>query len=291
MLTALKICGVLVLIYGGFALLLAGCQRKMIYFPTQASEKRLLQEAQGKNMSAWRSGAGELIGWKSSPRRNKDGGTALVIFHGNAGYALHRDYFVDGFLALENGEIGTVYIFEYPGYGARKGTPSEEKIKADAAEAVTGLFDHHNRLFLVGESLGTGVATHLAERFSKQINGLLLITPFTSLVDVGKKHYPIFPVAMLLRQRYDNVEPLQNYGGPVAFIIAGADEIIPPSLGHRLFERYQGPKRIWIQEGRGHNSLNYAPRSPWWNEVMAFLQMQEGQDSAKKELDKKGKTQ
>jgi uncharacterized protein len=291
MLTALKICGVLFLVYGGLVLLLAGCQRKMIYFPTQASEERLLREAQSKKMSAWRSDDGELVGWKSSLSQSEKGGKALVVFHGNAGYALHRDYFVNGFLALEDGDLGAVYIFEYPGYGARKGSPAEAKFKADAGEAVAGLFDHHDRLFLVGESLGTGVATHLAERFSRQIDGLLLITPFTSLVEVGRKHYPFFPVNMILRQRYDNIGPLQSYGGPVAFLIAGADEIIPPSLGHKLFEIYSGPKRIWIQEGRGHNSLNYDPQALWWKEVMDFLQVREGQDVEKKELDKKFKTQ
>lgn len=270
--TAMKMFGILVLIYGGLLLMLVSCQRKMIYFPNHGSEERLLKEAHGKGLSAWRNADRELIGWKASPPENGSGGNAVVVFHGNAGYALHRDYFVDGFLALDDTTPWTIHIFEYPGYGARQGGPSEERFKASAGEAVASLFsENYDRLFLVGESLGTGVATHLAARFPERVDGLLLITPFTSLVDVGRKHYPFLPVGLLLQERYDNLAPLEGYGGPVAFLIAEADEIIPASLGRKLYEAYAGPKRIWVQEGRGHNSLDYHPRATWWKEVVGFL--------------------
>lgn len=272
LLTALKMLGILVLIYGGLLLLVAGCQRKMIYFPSQGSEETLLKEANAKGLTAWRNAEGDLIGWKASKPGNADVGNAVVVFHGNAGYALHRDYFADGFLALTDQTPWTVYIFEYPGYGARPGPPSEERFQKTAGEAVADLLKKkYERVFLVGESIGSGLACHAANEFSERIDGLLLITPFTSLVDVAKKHYPLFPVGLLLRERYDNLRTLEGYHGPVAFLIAGADEIIPPSLGRRLFEFYSGPKRVWVQEGRGHNTLDYDPRALWWKEVTDFL--------------------
>jgi hypothetical protein len=272
MLTVIKMFGLLILVYGGIVLMMAGWQRKMIYFPSHASEERLLKEAQAKGMSAWRNGDGELIGWQASSPGNGTGANAVVVFHGNGGYAGHRDYFIEGFSAWDDQRSWTIYIFEYPGYGARQGHPAEDRIKARAGEAVASLFDGYDRLFLVGESLGTGVATHLAGQFPEHIDGLLLITPFTSLVDVAKKHYPMFPVGLLMRERYDNLEPLKGYRGPVAFLIAGADEIIPPSLGRKLYEAYSGPKRLWVQEGRGHNTLDYDPGASWWKEAADFLQ-------------------
>lgn len=269
----LKVLGILVLVYAGLSLLLIGCQRKMVYYPSHESEERLLQGAQAKKISAWRNANGELIGWKASVPRNASGGNAVVVFHGNAGYALHRDYIINGFLSLDDQQSWTIHVFEYPGYGARKGQPSEKHIKSAAGEAVASLFnDNYDQLFLVGESIGTGVATHLAEKFSERIKGVLLITPFTSLVDVGKTHYPIFPIGLLLKERYDNLESLKGYGGPVAFLIAGADEIVTASLGHKLYEAYAGPKKLWVQEGRRHNTLNYDPRASWWQEVVSFLE-------------------
>ncbi|MBM9604909.1 alpha/beta hydrolase [Desulfopila inferna] len=268
----LKTFGILLLVYGVLVLMAAGCQWKMIYFPSHGSEKRLLEEAQAKGMEPWRNGNGDLIGWKSPLPQSKDDINSIVVFHGNAGYALHRDYFVEGFSAVKGSAPWIVYIFEYPGYGARPGRPSEKNFKAAAEEAVTDLFSDKDRLYLVGESIGTGVASHLAQRFPERIDGLLLITPFTSLADVGKKHYPILPIETLLRERYDNLTALKDYSGPVAVLIAGADEIIPVSLGRRLYDAYSGPKAIWIQEGRGHNSLNYDPEASWWKEVINFLQ-------------------
>lgn len=273
LLTVLKMLGILVLLYGGLLLFVVGCQRKMIYFPSQGPEELLLKEAKAKGMTAWRDAEGNLIGWKASPEDGTEGGNAVVVFHGNAGYALHRDYFVDGFLSLNGQSSWTIYIFEYPGYGARPGRPSEETLKAAAGHPVESLFgEDFSRILLVGESLGTGIATHLVNRFPDRIDGLLLITPFTSFVDVGRKHYPIFPVGLLLRERYNNRMALKGYHGPVAFLIAGADEIIPPTLGRRLYEAYEGPKRLWVQEGRGHNTLDYHPRASWWREVIEFLQ-------------------
>lgn len=271
--TVLKMFGIFVLVYVGLSLLLVGCQRKMIYYPSHDSEESLLQGAQTKGMSAWRNADGELIGWKASVLHNGKGRNAVVVFHGNAGYALHRDYLINGFLALDDQQSWTIHVFEYPGYGARKGPPSEEHIKATAGEAVKSLFnENYDHIFLVGESIGTGVATHLAEQFSERIKGVLLITPFTSLVDVGKTHYPFFPIEWLLRERYDNIKPLKGYGGPVAFLIAEADEIVTASLGHKLYETYSGPKKLWVQKGRRHNTLNYDPRASWWKEVVSFFQ-------------------
>ncbi|MEE4242433.1 MAG: alpha/beta hydrolase [Desulfopila sp.] len=272
MITVLKIGGVLVCIYVLFVFLLMVSQRKMIYYPSTGTQENLLREAQAKKMAPWKDAGDDVIGWISPTSGNDSGGSAVVIFHGNAGYALQRDYFVDGFLSQKSGAPWTVYLFEYPGYGARNGSPSEKSFKNRAAEAITPLLEKHEKLFLVGESLGTGVAAFLANRFGAQIDGLLLVTPFTKLADVGRKHYPIFPVALLLRERYDNLQSLAGYNGPVAFLIAGSDEIIPPSLGRALYEAYSGPKRIWVQEGRGHNTLNFAPDSTWWREVIEFWQ-------------------
>ncbi len=265
----LKALSILLVIYALLCLALVGCQRQVVYYPSQATEERLVREAETEGLTMWRDEDGKYIGWKTAAGKN--GSRAVVVFHGNAGYALHRTYIADGFEALDEENTWSVYLFEYPGYGAKPGQPSQKNFQATAAAAVSGLFDDHEKLFLAGESIGTGVATHLAEKFADRIDGLVLITPFTSLVDVGKKHYPIFPIDLLLRERYDNRSALSHYHGPAAFLVAGNDEIIPPSLSYRLYESYDGPKRIWVQEGRGHNTLNFAPSASWWQEMADFL--------------------
>ncbi|WP_188109732.1 alpha/beta hydrolase [Pseudohalioglobus sediminis] len=242
-------------------------QRQLIYFPEVAPEAVLLDAAGRVGMLPWRSGKDELIGWRSHPAGK--GARRLVVFHGNAGYALHRQYFAAGFLA--QGDGWEVYLFEYPGYGARPGEPSEAGIKAAAADALAELLAGDPApLYLVGESLGSGVASYLAGRFRQQIGGVLLVTPFTSLADVAGEHYGMLPVRALLSERFDSVAALGRYSGPVAFLIAGDDEIVPARLGRSLYDSYQGPKWQFEQPGAGHNSLDFDPGASWWREVTAF---------------------
>ena len=248
--------------------MLATLQRQLIYFPSKAGEQDLLQQAARIGVEVWRNEHGSAIGWKPASERNAL--KRMLVFHGNAGYALHREYFVAGFQAL--GEEWEVFLFEYPGYGAKKGRPSEATLKAGATHALESLLKADTRpIYVIGESLGSGVASYLAGAFPEQVAGLLLVTPFSSLVDVAAHHYPFLPVRTLLSERYDSVEALSRYRGPVAFLLAGRDEVIPTILSRRLYESYSGPKWLRVETGAGHNSISYDPGAAWWGEVSKFL--------------------
>ena len=255
-----------------FSLLFAGCERSMIYYPTRSSEESLRGLAQSRGLTPWHNESGERIGWRSASPGAGGSGTALAVFHGNAGHAADRSYFVDGIGAAVREEPWTIFLFEYPGYGSRPGQPSERVIKAGARAAVQHLLaEGFTSLFVAGESLGGGVASHLAATFPDQVDGVVLITPFTSLAEVAQHHYPGWLVRMLLSERYDNVDELTRYRGPVAILLAGEDEVVPAELGRRLHDTYQGPKRLWVQSGRGHNTLDLSRDASWWRELVQFL--------------------
>ncbi len=243
----------------------------MVYFPMNAPEDRLRAAAADAGMAVWEGPDGATTGWRTAAE-SPAGAPVFVVFHGNAGFALHRVYFAEGLrTAVENGPPD-VRIFEYPGYGARGGRPSEDVIKAAALDALDPLFAAaEGPVFLVGESLGTGVAAYVAGQRPEDVAGLLLVTPFTSLVDVGRHHYRFLPVGWLLRERFPSDEALRGYRGPVAFVVAEHDEVVPTELGVRLYEAYEGPKRLWKHVGAGHNTMDYNPSAPWWREVTDFL--------------------
>lgn len=256
------------MVYIGLLLVLAGCQRSMMYYPTPSSESNAIVVARGDGMEPWRNDEGELIGWKYV--EHTDSADALLLFHGNAGFAAQRGYLAHGFAP----KFAT-HILEYPGYGSRSGRPSEQAFFDAAKEAFTLLQRQHaGRVFVGGESIGTGVATYIASQFPDDVAGLFLVTPYTSLVDVARSHYPVFPVRWLMRDRFPSETFLAAYSGPVAFVLAEHDEVVPARLGQALYDGYDGPKRIWVQEGRNHNTLDYHPLSPWWDEVRSFLQHQ-----------------
>lgn len=235
----------------------------MIYFPARAPEAMLLAEAARVGLQPWRDPAGAVIGWQTpaygTPARR------LLVFHGNAGYALHRLYLA----ALPPGDW-QVMLFEYPGYGARDGSPSEATIREAALAALDSLAGPGEPpLFLAGESLGTGVACWLASQRPALVAGLLLITPMTTLVDVAARLYPLLPVSLFMTERYDSLTALRSYAGPAAFVIAGRDEIVPPKQSRALYANYAGPKRLWEQPDASHNTLDF--RQSWWAPVVEFL--------------------
>lgn len=260
------------LVMVGAVLMFLALQRRYTYFPMRATVPELAAAAGRAGLATWSDAGGRPIGWRTRRSLLAAPRYRAVVFHGNAGFALHRKHFVDGFSAAGDGLDWEVLLFEYPGYGAREGSPSEDAIQTAAAEAVPSLLAENDKpLFLVGESLGCGVAAHLAARFPGRIAGLFLVTPYTRLADIAAHHYPFLPVRWLLRERYDAAADLARYAGPVAVLLAGRDEVIPARLGQSLFDGYAGPKRLWVQEEAGHNTLDYDPRAEWWREVAGFL--------------------
>ncbi len=259
--------------YGGLLLFLAGCQRHMIYFPSKESSETLGRLAGPAGFEAWLHPDGHPLGWKAlaAPASPKPA-NRLLVFHGNAGFALHRSYFRDGFAALAKGALWEVHILEYPGYGARPGSPGETHFAQAGQEALTTLWQEDQRpVYLLGESIGSGVASRLAGEFPDRVSGVLLITPFTRLADVGAHHYPFLPVRMILRDSYDSAADLREFPGPIAILLAGRDEIIPAAIGRRLHDGITGIKRLWVQPEATHNSIDYHPAATWWREVSDFL--------------------
>ena len=252
--------------------LLAVFQRHLIYLSERTAEPEQLARAAALNVEPWRSPNGEIIGWRRPPRPGAPAGHRLLVFHGNAGSALYRTHFIDGFESLDHGRLWHVHLFEYPGYGARPGEPSEPTIVAAARAALRELVrDDPRPVYLLGESLGSGPASALARDESALVAGVFLLTPFARLADVAAHHYPWVMVRLILRDRWDNVAALRDYRGPLAVFVAERDEMIPAKQGDEIFENYAGPKRRWIQPGATHNTIDFRTGSPWWDEVSGFL--------------------
>jgi pimeloyl-ACP methyl ester carboxylesterase len=255
-----------VVCYGSITLAVAALQRRLIYFPTTAPAHELVAVAQRLGLDPWEID-GEIVAWRTpSGRRTQK---RLIVFHGNAGLALDRSYFLG--LPPDPGSW-QVILAEYPGYGSRSShEPSEQSFRDTARTLLAHLHDEGDQpVFAVGESIGTGIATWLAGSHPESVAGLILVTPLPSLADVAAHHYPWLPVRRLLHDRYDAVEALRSYRGPIAFVVAEDDDIVPAALGRKLYDAYAGPKRLWVQEAAGHNTLDYDPS--WWADVFAYLE-------------------
>jgi pimeloyl-ACP methyl ester carboxylesterase len=164
-----------------------------------------------------------------------------------------------------------LYLLEYPGYGERSGTPSERSLVNAAVAAVDLLAERPTHsLWLLGESLGSGVASAAAGLRPHRVDGIVLVTPFDSLVGAAQFHYPWIPVGWLMRHRLDSTENLRAFPGPVAIVIAGEDRTTPPILGKKLAASIDSAVRIWEAPGAGHNDTDLLFRP--WPEIARWLE-------------------
>jgi pimeloyl-ACP methyl ester carboxylesterase len=252
----------------GLLLLLFLAQRKLLYFPDRYLLEPAEREGRRLGFEPWRASDGRFIGWRS-PHGTAPPVGRVVVLHGNAGSALDRGYLRDVLQAPGVPPVD-VYLLEYPGYGPREGSPSEQAIVGATTEAVDLLLaEGSSPVLLAGESLGSAAAS-LAAAERPAVAGLILITPLASVAAVARRHYPWVP-SFLVRDRFETAGALARFRGPVAFLIAGADEVVFADLGLALHADYAGPKRLWVQERRGHTTVLYERRDPMWGEILAGL--------------------
>ncbi len=248
-------------------LCIAGCalQRKLIYFPTKISADVAKQAAVQEGFLAWTNVSGEIIGWHM-PAKGKATGSVLVV-HGNGGCALNRSYFAQPIHEAANVDV---FVLEYPGYGARSGSPSLKSFLAAAEEAFDQLPAGQPR-YVVSESLGTGVSAHLAKVRRQKIDGMALFVPYDDLLSLAKLRMRFLPVSLILLDRFQPAACLAEYRGPIKFIIAEQDEVIPARLGLKLHEGFSGPKVLEVIPGAHHNEVG-AQSAQWWRAVFDFWQ-------------------
>lgn len=241
-------------------------QRKMIYFPDRYSGEQQKTLMAGSNLQPWPTG-NNYRGMMSQPPLVKAKGT-IVVFHGNAGSAVHRTYYIEALQRLGY----RVIVAEYPGYGARSGAPSEASMVKDGIEtAKMALREFQEPLFLCGESLGSGVVSGIVASKQVPVKGLLLITPFDAMANVAQHHYWFFLAKWLIKDKFDNINYLRDYTGNIAVILAEQDDVIPNQRTLALFDALPGRKKLWRFEQAGHNTLPVAPWYPWWQEAMQFI--------------------
>lgn len=159
------------------------------------------------------------------------GRPTLVFFHGN-GSRIEESALATTLLGQRGNGL---LLVEYRGYRGNPGKPSEQGLYADGRAALTWLDAHGvpaNQRILIGNSLGSGIATQLATE--QPIAGLVLVSGFTSLPDVAAGHYPWLPVKLLLRDRYDNLTKLEQINAPILVLHGTADTLIPASHARAL---------------------------------------------------------
>jgi len=265
----IKLVCLVVFAYLAVVLFYAFMQRSFLYHPQTQSPDAALGHVEHQGGSAWLDTNGDWLGW----RYEATGTTRrALVMHGNAGEALDRRYWTELFRGLHDTGPWEVTVLEYPGYGPRSGKPSEPALRDAALQAMDLLqAERPGPVLLLGESLGSGVAAHVAAARPDAIAGIILVTPFASLGAVAQHHLPFLPVSLLLRDRFDTLGMLKDFAGPMVIVTGSADTIVPEQFALPLKKAHKGPLLHWSQPGAGHNNIDVDPRAAGWREIDAFL--------------------
>jgi pimeloyl-ACP methyl ester carboxylesterase len=218
-------------------------QKKFIFFPTQTKHasppggKEFLFSHDNVN----------LHGWILQERYAQD---RLIIYYG--GNAEDIYYAAEQF--EEFGDTAALLV-NYRGYGASTGSPGEEELFSDAL----AVFDEVNKLytpdkiFLMGRSLGSGVACYVAAQ--KPVAGIILITPFDSIASIAKRQFPYLPIDMVLQHKFLSIDFVENFNAPSLVIYGGRDTTVLPSQTQKLIDRIHGEPTVVYIEAAEHNNI------------------------------------
>tara|TARA_B100001093_G_scaffold448510_1_gene454145 strand:- start:3196 stop:3996 length:801 start_codon:yes stop_codon:yes gene_type:complete len=167
----------------------------------------------------------------------------LVFFHGNAGDLSNRIHKLN---VLDKLDIN-ILLISWRGFSGNNGSPSEKNLYGDAEAAINWLRDKgikSKNIILYGESLGTGVAVELGKK--NIYNSIILESPFTSIEDAAKIYYPYLPVKFLLKDKFNSINKIKMIKTPILIMHGKKDDIVPFSMGKKLFEEANDPKESYF---------------------------------------------
>ena len=236
----------LIVIYVGITVVVYFYQRKLLYHPFSAeiTGEGLIHNFETINFKT--SDNFVLKGWFHLKNSNKK---TILFLHGNAGNLDNR---IDKLNSLGSMDINFL-IISWRGYSGNPGNPSEAGLYKDVLGGIKWLNEKgifNDQIILYGESLGTAIATEVGQ--NENFAGIILEAPFTSMVDMGQKIYPIFPVKFLLKDKYESKNKIKNIKSPILIMHGEVDKIVPFRMGKKMFELANEPKYSYFSKYDDH---------------------------------------
>lgn len=227
-------------------------QRDLLYFP-----RPLVVQPEAHSF-AIESQAVLRHGWVINP-----GHPRALLYLGGSGESVERDepFFRD---TLPN---TTVYLIPYRGYSGNPGLPTEAALFADALHDFDYIAARHDVVDVMGRSLGTGVAVYVA--VNRKVGRLVLTTPYDSIANLGQDEYPMFPVRLLMKDKFDSWRRAPRLATNTLVLIASDDQVVPRASTDNLIAHMKTPPLTVVVNGAAHDTI--IARREYADSIRAFL--------------------
>ena len=189
----------------------------------------------------------KLISWYH--KKDINNYKTILFLHGNAGTLENRIHKINHF---KNININFL-IVAWRGFSGNLGIPTEQGLYEDAVSAVRWLKSNgieEKNIIIYGESLGTAVAVEIAQ--NKNFAGIILESPFTSMIDAGKAKYPFLPVKYLLKDKYESDKKIKNIKSPILVMHGEVDNLVPFYMGKKIYDLANEPKYFYFSKYDNH---------------------------------------
>lgn len=245
--------GIVATLYCLVCLLLYLGQRSLLYHPMPES-----QSARAQAIRLERDGVSLKI-WEVA----RPGERALIYFGGNAENVM---WSIDDF--AKTFPERSLYLVNYRGYAGSTGSPTEKALLADAEAVLDLVRASHSDVAVIGASLGSGVAVHVAG--VRDVSKLVLVTPYDSIESLARRQLSLIPVSWLLADTFDSVRRAKDVRAPVLVLMADGDIVVPRANTERLVAAF-APRQVDARTiaGTGHNSIAGSPE--YLEALRAFL--------------------
>jgi len=227
-------------------------QRSLLYYP-----RPLLANPRADSFDIESQGL-KRHGWIINPGQSR-----ALLYLGGSGESVEKD---EAFFRETMPGI-SVYLIPYRGYSGNPGAPTEAALFADALDDFDYIAARHTLVDVMGRSLGTGVAVYVAVH--RKVDRLILTTPYDSIVNLAQEQYPVFPVRLLMEDKFESWRRAPLIAISTLILIAGDDQVVPRASTDNLIAHMKLPPRVVVIDHAAHNTI--IAKAEYADAIRAFL--------------------
>jgi alpha-beta hydrolase superfamily lysophospholipase len=203
-----------------------------------------------------------LYGWMINKEQAKE---KIVFYYGGNAEDVYYNHF-----EFKDIHDACFILINYRGYGSSTGEASQDTLFSDSNFIFNEVKNNFNpkTIIVFGRSLGTGVATYISSK--NMPDGLILSTPFDSILEISKSMYPTMPISILLKHPFMSTEYVKELSCPTIVLYGTEDRIVPPENTLNLVKHFK-QKPILIEiVGASHNRID--SYSAYRDQIKNFIQ-------------------